>query len=156
MSAGLVLGIAPHIGQARRDTVADKRYRALGQRIRQIRRAVGWDKRAFAQAIGISPGSLPNLESGYYRVDTDVLKKIASLFKADYNELAELAGYYDPPEGEPWVAPKDKEPWLKMLARESVEELQRLALYVAGREAELLNPRLRRQPNDDEPNADSR
>lgn len=57
-------------------------------------------QRELANRAGISEGYVPQLETGKSRPDVPVLRRIATVLEADYEELAALAGYIDAPSGE--------------------------------------------------------
>lgn len=132
-----------------RDSVAKRSYRLLGERIKELRKRAGYERPEFAEAVGLAKTSVPSLEGGYYRPDTSLLGRIAVVLGADYNELAQMAGYYVPPTDETWTPPTDKVSPLKKLARLSRDRLEQIALAFAGDEAEVLNPRLRRTRTDE-------
>lgn len=69
-----------------------KPYVPLGKRLAELR-GKRWSQVELARSVGISPGYLANLESGYTRPSTEVLKDLARVLGADYNELSLLAEY---------------------------------------------------------------
>lgn len=75
-------------------------YRALGRRVAQLRRERGITQWELADQVGISHGYPPLIESGQNRPDAAILRRIASILRADYNELAVLAGFLPESEGD--------------------------------------------------------
>ena len=56
--------------------IYDKR-KAMGESIRAMRTALGWDQEQLAQIAGISISNTRSVEAGKYAVNIDVLNKIA-------------------------------------------------------------------------------
>lgn len=75
-------------------------YRTLGRRIASARTAAGFTQRSLAEAVHISPGYIPHIEGGRARPDPDILRRIASATRADYTELAGLAGFTEVERGD--------------------------------------------------------
>jgi len=51
-----------------RDMDADQIYKNLGNRIRSLRKSLGWTQDRLAKAVGISRASLANIEAGRQQV----------------------------------------------------------------------------------------
>ena len=62
--------------------IYDKR-KAMGESIRAMRTALGWDQEQLAQIAGISISNTRSAEAGKYAVNIDVLNKIAGALGAE-------------------------------------------------------------------------
>ena len=62
--------------------IYDKR-KAMGESIRAMRTALGWDQEQLAQIVGISISNTRSVEAGKYAVNIDVLNKIAGALGAE-------------------------------------------------------------------------
>lgn len=62
--------------------IYDKR-KAMGESIRTMRTAQGWERDQLAQIAGITSANVRSIESGKYAVNIDVLNKIAGALNAE-------------------------------------------------------------------------
>lgn len=62
--------------------IYDKR-KAMGESIRAMRTAQGWEQKQLAQIAGITPANVRSVEAGKYAVNIDVLNKIAGALGAE-------------------------------------------------------------------------
>ena len=62
--------------------IYDKR-KAMGESIRAMRTAQGWEQEQLAQIAGITTANVRSVEAGKYAVDIDVLNKIAVALNAE-------------------------------------------------------------------------
>lgn len=60
----------------------DKR-KAMGESIRAMRTAQGWEQEQLAQIAGITTANVRSVEAGKYAVNIDVLNKIAEALNAE-------------------------------------------------------------------------
>ena len=62
--------------------IYDKR-KAMGESIRAMRTAQGWEQEQLAQIAGITTSNVRSVEAGKYAVNIDVLNKIAMALNAE-------------------------------------------------------------------------
>ena len=62
--------------------IYDKR-KAMGENIRKLRSAQGWEQEQLAQIAGITTANVRSVEAGKYAVNIDVLNKIAEALGAE-------------------------------------------------------------------------
>ena len=62
--------------------IYDKR-KAMGESIRAMRAAQGWEQEQLAQIAGITAANVRSVEAGKYAVNIDVLNKIAGALGAE-------------------------------------------------------------------------
>lgn len=62
--------------------IYDKR-KAIGENIRKLRTAQGWEQEQLAQIAGITTANVRSVEAGKYAVNIDVLNKIAGALGAE-------------------------------------------------------------------------
>ena len=62
--------------------IYDKR-KAMGESIRKMRSAQGWEQEQLAQIAGITTANVRSVEAGKYAVNIDVLNKIAGALGAE-------------------------------------------------------------------------
>ena len=62
--------------------IYDKR-KAMGESIRAMRTAHGWEQKQLAQIAGITTANVRSVEAGKYAVNIDVLNKIAGSLNAE-------------------------------------------------------------------------
>lgn len=62
--------------------IYDKR-KAMGESIRAMRTAQGWEQEQLAKIAGISISNIRSVEAGKYAVNIDVLNKIAGALGAE-------------------------------------------------------------------------
>ena len=62
--------------------IYDKR-KAMGESIRAMRTAQGWEQEQLGQIAGINTANVRSVEAGKYAVDIDVLNKIAEALGAE-------------------------------------------------------------------------
>ena len=77
----------------------------IGPLLRRLRGGTGL--REVGRRTGISNSYLSQIEHGDRRPGPSVLKRLATLYGVDLQDLLKRAGYLDEPEG---VAPRDNEP----------------------------------------------
>src|SRR5688500_13655951 len=82
-------------------------YRALGERIAELREVRNLSQRDLAARIGQSLGYFGRIESGESRPRQAGLRQIARELHTSYEELAILAEYITPEEAARWQAPPD-------------------------------------------------
>lgn len=80
--------------------MAERRWFRLGDRIAERRVALRLSQREFAARLGKSAGYPRQVEGGWIRPPAETLQQIAVVLQVSYEELAELAGYVAPSEGE--------------------------------------------------------
>lgn len=62
--------------------IYDKR-KVMGENIRRLRTAQGWEQEQLAQIAGITTSNVRSVEAGKYAVNIDVLNKIAGALGAE-------------------------------------------------------------------------
>ena len=62
--------------------IYDKR-KVMGENIRRLRTAQGWEQEQLAQIAGITTSNVRSVEAGKYAVNSDVLNKIAGALGAE-------------------------------------------------------------------------
>lgn len=62
--------------------ICDKR-KSMGESIRAMRTAQGWEQEQLAQIAGITAANVRSIEAGKYAVNIDVLNKIALALGAE-------------------------------------------------------------------------
>jgi transcriptional regulator with XRE-family HTH domain len=62
--------------------IYDKR-KVMGENIRRLRTAQGWEQEQLAQIVGITTSNVRSVEAGKYAVNIDVLNKIAGALGAE-------------------------------------------------------------------------
>lgn len=62
--------------------IYDKR-KAMGENIRKLRTAQGWEQEQLSQIAGITTANVRSVEAGKYAVNIDVLNKIAGALGAE-------------------------------------------------------------------------
>lgn len=62
--------------------IYDKR-KAMGENIRKLRTAQGWEQEQLAQIAGITTANVRSVEAGKYAVNIDVLNKIVGALGAE-------------------------------------------------------------------------
>lgn len=62
--------------------IYDKR-KAMGENIRKLRTAQGWEQEQLAHIAGITTSNVRSVEAGKYAVNIDVLNKIAGALGAE-------------------------------------------------------------------------
>lgn len=55
-------------------------YRAIGTKIEMMRNALGWTQSDFAKKVGLTRGSVANIETGRQRILLHDIEKIAAAF----------------------------------------------------------------------------
>lgn len=60
---------------------------ALGARIKNLRRKLGYTQEHFAEAIGVAPRHVSRIENGVNSPSIDTLAKIADILQVDIKEL---------------------------------------------------------------------
>ena len=73
--------------------MTERRYAALGQRLRALREARALPPSTVARRLGRSVSTVYALELGRRRPSPAVLARLVAVLGADYDELARLAGY---------------------------------------------------------------
>ena len=67
---------------AKDQIIYDKR-KAMGESIRAMRTAQGWEQEQLAQIAGITAANVRSIEAGKYAVNIDVLNKVAIALGAE-------------------------------------------------------------------------
>ena len=62
-------------------------YRAIGQRIKQKRKAMGKTQEAMAEALFVTVGYISQIERGVTKINLDTLSEIAVFLRCDIAEL---------------------------------------------------------------------
>jgi transcriptional regulator with XRE-family HTH domain len=70
--------------------------RDLGRYIAELREQQGKSLRALAEAAGLSPSSLSDIENGRSLAQPDTLERLATALGIDWEDLYALAGYGRP------------------------------------------------------------
>ena len=65
------------------DEILNDKRKAIGESIRKMRTAQGWEQEQLAQIAGITTANLRSIEAGKYAVNIDVLNKIAGALNAE-------------------------------------------------------------------------
>lgn len=90
----------------------------------------------------LSAPYLSNIERGYSQPSTGLLKALARVLKADYNDLAVLAEYQDQPDPDAWIPPRDLAPIFQryqgLFSRDQLEEGERIlrSVFFRGEKSE--------------------
>lgn len=66
-----------------KDKIIYDKCKAMGESIRAMRTALGWDQEQLAQIASISISNTRSVEAGKYAVNIDVLNKIAGALGAE-------------------------------------------------------------------------
>lgn len=71
------------IDNMEKDKIIYDKRKAMGESIRAMRTAQGWEQEQLAQIAGISLSNIRSVEAGKYAVNIDVLNKIAGALGAE-------------------------------------------------------------------------
>ena len=71
--------------------IYDKR-KAMGESIRKMRTAQGWEQEQLAQIAGITTANVRSVEAGKYAVNIDVLNKSTGALGAELRMMAKEQG----------------------------------------------------------------
>ena len=66
-----------------KDSILKDKRKAMGESIRAMRTAQGWEQEQLAQIGGITAANVRSIETGKYAVNIDVLNKIAIALNAE-------------------------------------------------------------------------
>ena len=66
-----------------KDQIIYYKRKAMGEIIRAMRTAQGWEQEQLAQIAGITTANVRSVEAGKYAVNIDVLNKIAEALNAE-------------------------------------------------------------------------
>lgn len=66
-----------------RDQIIYDKRKSMGENIRELRTAQGWEQEQLAQIAGITAANVRSVEAGRYAVNIDVLNKIAGALGAE-------------------------------------------------------------------------
>ena len=66
-----------------RDSILKDKRKAMGESIRKMRTAQGWEQEQLARIAGITAANVRSIEAGKYAVNIDVLNKIAVALGAE-------------------------------------------------------------------------
>lgn len=72
-----------YIDNMEKDQIIYDKRKAMGESIRAMRTAQGWEQEQLAQIAGISISNIRSVEAGKYAVNIDVLNKIAGALGAE-------------------------------------------------------------------------
>ena len=72
-----------NIDNMEKDQIIYDKRKAMGESIRTMRNAQGWDQEQLAQIAGITTANVRSIEAGKYAVNIDVLNKIAGALNAE-------------------------------------------------------------------------
>ena len=78
----LLITISDTDNMEKEPIIYDKR-KAMGESIRAMRTAQGWEQEQLAQIAGITAANVRSVEAGKYAVNIDVLNKIAMALGAE-------------------------------------------------------------------------
>ena len=71
------------IDDMEKDKIIYDKRKAMGESIRAMRTAQGWEQDQLAQIAGITAANVRSIEAGKYAVNIDVLNKIAVALNAE-------------------------------------------------------------------------
>lgn len=71
------------IDNMEKDKIIYDKRKAMGEIIRAMRTAQGWEHEQLAQIAGITAANVRSIEAGKYAVNIDVLNKIAGALNAE-------------------------------------------------------------------------
>ena len=72
-----------NIDNMEKDQIIYDKRKAMGESIRKMRIAQGWEQEQLAQIAGITTANVRSVEAGKYAVNIDVLNKIAGALGAE-------------------------------------------------------------------------
>lgn len=72
-----------NIDNMEKDQIIYDKRKAMGESIRAMRTAQGWEQEQLAQIAGITAANVRSIEAGKYAVNIDVLNKIAMALGAE-------------------------------------------------------------------------
>ena len=72
-----------NIDNMEKDQIIYNKRKAMGDSIRAMRTAQGWEQEQLAQIAGITTANVRSVEAGKYAVNIDVLNKIAEALNAE-------------------------------------------------------------------------
>lgn len=72
-----------NIDNMEKDQIIYDKRKAMGESIRKMRTAQGWEQEQLAQIAGITVANVRSIEAGKYAVNIDVLNKIAGALNAE-------------------------------------------------------------------------
>ena len=72
-----------NIDNMEKDKIIYDKRKAMGESIRAMRTAQGWEQEQLAQIAGITAANVRSIEAGKYAVNIDVLNKIAGALGAE-------------------------------------------------------------------------
>lgn len=72
-----------NIDNMEKDQIIYDKRKAMGDSIRAMRTAQGWEQEQLAQIAGITTANVRSVEAGKYAVNIDVLNKIAMALGAE-------------------------------------------------------------------------
>lgn len=72
-----------NIDNMEKDQIIYDKRKAMGESIRAMRTAQGWEQEQLAQIAGITVANVRSIEAGKYAVNIDVLNKIAVALGAE-------------------------------------------------------------------------
>ena len=71
------------IGNMEKDQIIYDKRKSMGESIRTMRTAQGWEQEQLARIAGITAANVRSIEAGKYAVNIDVLNKIAEALGAE-------------------------------------------------------------------------
>lgn len=72
-----------NIDNMEKDKIIYDKRKSMGESIRAMRTAQGWEQEQLAKIAGITAANVRSIEAGKYAVNIDVLNKIASALGAE-------------------------------------------------------------------------
>lgn len=72
-----------NIDNMEKDKIIYDKRKSMGESIRAMRTAQGWEQEQLAQIAGITIANVRSVEAGNYAVNIDVLNKIAGALNAE-------------------------------------------------------------------------
>lgn len=110
----------------------ERPYAMLGARVKALRLRADLTQEELARQVGINKGYPPRIEAGLVAPSAQVLRRIATVIGADYNDLAVLAGYADINDGTEIIrTTPEKAASLRRLSRYPAEAIDRFERFMA-------------------------
>ena len=79
----MIIRYLPTLDKMEKDKIIYDKRKAMGESIRALRTAQGWEQEQLAQIAGITAANVRSVEAGKYAVNIDVLNKIAESLNAE-------------------------------------------------------------------------
>ena len=79
----MIIRYLPTLDKMEKDKIIYDKRKAMGESIRALRTAQGWEQEQLAQIAGITAANVRSVEAGKYAVNIYVLNKIAEALNAE-------------------------------------------------------------------------